>query len=236
MPNTGKRYRKAVEGLERQKSYTLIEAVGWVKKSATAKFDETIELIANLGIDTKKADQQVRGTVSLPYGTGRSVRVLVFAEGDGAAEAVAAGADFVGSEDMVKKINEGFVDFDVAIATPDMMRHVGKLGKVLGPRGLMPNPKTGTVTNEVGKTVKEFKSGKIEYRADKASGIHVPVGKASFTQEQLLNNIRTVIAALMRAKPTTAKGTYMKSLYLSSTMGPGVKVDTTDLREITKAA
>ena len=236
MPKPGKRYKKAIEGFDSQKSHTLPEAVGLVKKTATAKFDETVELIANLGIDTKKADQQVRGTVSLPHGTGKSVRVLVFAEGEAANEAKAAGADHVGSEDLVKQINEGFVDFEIAIATPDMMRHVGKLGKVLGPRGLMPNPKTGTVTNEVGKAVKEFKSGKIEYRADKASGIHVPVGKASFTQDQLLDNVKMVIAALMRAKPTTAKGTYMKSIYLCSTMGPGIKVDTTELRDITRAA
>ncbi|MEW6234110.1 MAG: 50S ribosomal protein L1 [Candidatus Omnitrophota bacterium] len=232
----GKRYVKALENVERGKLYTLAEAVELVKKNATAKFDETVELIANLGIDPKKADQQVRGTVSLPHGTGKSVRVVVFAEGDQAAEAMKAGADRVGSEDLAKAIMEGFTDFDVAIAAPDMMRHVGKLGKILGPRGLMPNPKTGTVTNDIAKAVNEFKAGKIEYRADKAGGIHVPVGKASFTPSNLIDNIRTVIQALLRAKPTAAKGTYMKSVYLASTMGPGVRIDASDLREISRAA
>lgn len=236
MGNQGKRYQKAVESLERNKVYTLVEAVDLVKKAATAKFNETVELVVNLGVDVKKADQQVRGTVSLPHGTGKTVRIIVFAEGDQAREAQDAGADLVGSDDLVDKINKGFLDFDLAIATPDMMRHVGKLGKVLGPRGLMPNPKTGTVTNDVEKAVQEFKAGRIEYRTDKAGGIHVPVGKAQFADDQLIQNIRTVMDALIRAKPITAKGTYIKSVYLTSTMGPGVKLDTNDLRSMSKAA
>lgn len=236
MSKHGKRYRSLSETYDRNRKYSLAEALEIVKKNASAKFDETVELIANLGVDPKKADQQVRGTVSLPNGTGRTVRVLVFAEGDLAKEAEEAGADHVGSEDMVKKITEGFLDFDVAIAAPDMMRHVGRLGKVLGPRGLMPNPKTGTVTAEVGKAVNEFKAGKIEYRVDKAAGIHVPVGKASFSVEQLRQNIETVIQALNRAKPQTAKGTYMKSLFVTSTMGPGIELDPSNLKGTAKAA
>ncbi|HOJ62461.1 MAG TPA: 50S ribosomal protein L1 [bacterium] len=235
MPAHGKRYQKIVDGLTRE-PVSLEEAVKMIKSIATAKFDETVELIANLGIDPKKADQQVRGTVSLPNGTGKSVRVAVFAEGEQATAAKEAGAEVVGSDDLVQKITEGFLDFDVVIAAPDMMRHVGKLGKILGPRGLMPNPKTGTVTNEIAKTVKEFKAGKIEFRADKAGGIHVPVGKASFTDYQLLGNIQTVIAALLRAKPATAKGTYMKSVYLSTTMGPSIRLDPNSLRDVARAA
>ncbi len=236
MTQKGKRYKQVFETVDRQKAYSLDEAVSLVKKTATAKFDETIELSANLGIDPKKADQQVRGTVSMPHGTGKTVRVLVFAEGELATEAQEAGADHVGSEDMVEKINQGFLDFDIAIAAPDMMRHVGKLGKVLGPRGLMPNPKTGTVTKEIGKAVEEFKAGRIEYRADKSGGVHVPVGKASFNETQLLENIRTIIDTLIKAKPTAAKGTYLKSIYLSSTMGAGIKIDTTTLRATAQAA
>ncbi len=236
MSKKGKRYRSLVEELDRQGTYPLREALELVKGKATAKFDETIELIANLGIDPKKADQQVRGTVSLPHGTGKTVRVLVFAEGEAANEAKEAGADHVGSEDLAKQISDGFLDFDVAIATPDMMRHVGKLGRILGPRGLMPNPKTGTVTTDVGKTVEEFKAGKIEYRADKSGGIHVPVGKASFSPDQLAANIKTVMSALIRAKPTAAKGTYLKSIYVTSTMGPSIRLDSTELRDVSRAA
>lgn len=236
MPKQGKRYQKTVEGWNTAQAYNLDEAIRRVKQSATAKFDETVELVVNLGIDPKKADQQVRGTVSLPNGTGKTVRVAVFAEGDLAAAAKEAGADVVGSEDLAQRVLEGFTDFDVAIAAPDMMKHVGKLGKVLGPRGLMPNPKTGTVTKDIAKAVDEFKAGKIEYRADKAGGIHVPVGKASFTEVQLLGNLQVVIQALMRAKPTTAKGTYLKNMYLTSTMGPSVKVDITTLRDFARAA
>jgi large subunit ribosomal protein L1 len=236
MPKHGKRYNKIVEEFDRTIAYTMKDAVNMIKKAANAKFDESIEFIVNLGVDPKKADQQVRGTVSLPHGTGKTVRIVVFAEGDLAKEAQEAGADLVGSDDLAKKIQEGFLDFDLAIAAPDMMKYVGRLGKVLGPRGMMPNPKTGTVTNEVGQAVKDFKAGRIEYRADKAGGVHVPVGKASFTEEQLCDNLRTVINALLRAKPTSAKGTYMKAVYLSSTMGPGIKVDTSDLRDFARAA
>ncbi len=232
----GKRYRDLTEDFDRHQNYPLREALSIIKEKATAKFDETIELAVNLGVDPKKPDQQVRGTVSLPHGTGKTVRVLVFAEGDKATEATEAGADYVGSEDLAKQISEGFLDFDVAIATPDMMRHVGKLGRILGPRGLMPNPKTGTVTNDVEKTVQEFKAGKIEYRTDKTGGIHVPVGKASFDVEQLVDNVKTVIGALLRAKPTSAKGTYLKSIFVTSTMGPSVKLDVTQLRDIARAA
>ncbi len=226
-----KRYRNISQNLDRAKVYPLVESIDLVKRNAQAKFDETVELIANLGIDPKKADQQVRGTVSLPSGTGQTVRVLVFAEGDAAKQAQDAGADFVGADDIAKKIQEGWTDFDVAIATPDMMRVVGRLGKILGPRGLMPNPKTGTVTTEVARTIQEFKAGKIEYRADRTGGIHVRVGKASFSPQQLLDNIRVVIDALLRARPTTAKGQYVKSLFLCSTMSPSVRLDINEVRE-----
>lgn len=236
MATKGKRLTKVLEQFDKTKDYTIEEALELVKKNATAKFDETIEMVANLGIDPKKADQQVRGTVSLPNGTGKTVRVLVFAEGDLAQQAEEAGADVVGSEDLVKKILDGFLDFDLAIAAPDMMRHVGRLGKVLGPRGLMPNPKTGTVTNDVAKAVQEFKAGRIEYRADKAGVVHVPVGKASFSQQQLLENVRALIGTLQRAKPSGAKGTYFKSIYLSSTMGVGIKIDSNSFREVARAA
>lgn len=225
-----------LEEYDSQKLYNVNEAISLVKKSATAKFDETVEFHANLGIDPKKADQQVRGTVSLPNGTGKTVRVAVFAEGDLAKEAEEAGADIVGSGDLVEKINGGFLDFDIAIAAPDMMRHVGKLGKVLGPRGLMPNPKTGTVTKDIANAVSEFKAGRIEYRADKAGGVHVPIGKASFTEDQLKENLRTIINVLMKAKPTSAKGTYLKSCYISSTMGPGIKLDAASFRSSAAAA
>lgn len=236
MVTHGKRYKKASEGLDRNDLKTIQEAVALVKKNATAKFNETIELVANLGIDTKKADQQVRGTVSLPHGTGKTVRVAVFAEGDLATQATEAGADVVGSEDLAKEIQGGFMDFDIAIATPDMMRVVGRLGKVLGPRGLMPNPKTGTVTNDVAKAVQEFKAGRIEYRADKAGTVAVPVGKASFSEADLLENVRMILSTLHRVKPSAAKGTYFKSVFLSSTMGPGVKIDSNDLRDLSRAA
>jgi len=226
-----KRYRNIAQNLDRSKVYPLVESIDLVKRNAQAKFNETVELIANLGIDPKKADQQVRGTVSLPSGTGQTVRVLVFAEGDAAKQAQEAGADFVGSEDLAKKIQEGWTDFDVAIATPDMMRIVGRLGKILGPRGLMPNPKTGTVTTDVARTIQEFKAGKIEYRADRTGGIHVRVGKASFSSQQLLDNIRAVIDALLRARPATAKGQYVKSLFLCSTMSPSVRLDINEVRE-----
>ncbi len=236
MVQRGKRYKEALEKIDRSKAYPLSEALEIIKQLPTAKFDETVELTANLGIDPKKADQQVRGTVSLPHGTGKTVRVVVFAEGDLTKEAEEAGADRVGSEDLAKEITEGFLDFDVAIAAPDMMRHVGKLGKILGPRGLMPNPKTGTVTTDIRKTVEEFKAGKIEYRADKSGGVHVPVGKLSFSEKQLRENIKTIMQVLLRARPTSAKGAYLRGLYLSTTMGPGIKLEISDMRDLGRKA
>jgi len=236
MPKHGKRFDKMIEGFDSASAYNLDEAIKMVKKFATSKFDETVELVVNLGIDPKKADQQLRGTVSLPNGTGKTVRIAVFAEGELATEAEEAGADIVGSEDLAKKISEGFMDFDLAIAAPDMMRHVGRLGKVLGPRGLMPNPKTGTVTKDIGKAVEEFKAGRIEYRANKSGGVHMPVGKASFDENQLMGNLQMIIRTLLRAKPASAKGSYMLSMYLSTTMGPGVKVETSTIRDFASAA
>ncbi|MDA8026197.1 MAG: 50S ribosomal protein L1 [Actinomycetota bacterium] len=207
------------------------EAVETVKKLATAKFDESIELAVRLGVDPRKADQIVRGTVSLPAGTGRDVRVAVFAAGDAALEAREAGADVIGADDLVNRIqSEGFLDFDIAIATPDLMGQVGKLGRVLGPRGLMPNPKTGTVTTDVGRAVREFKGGRVEYRTDRVGNVQVPIGKASFDKDALLSNFRAVIDELSRAKPSSAKGRYYRSVTLSSTMGPGVKIDTNRMR------
>jgi large subunit ribosomal protein L1 len=221
----GKKYVAASEKVDKAKEYSFGEAAQILKEAAYVKFDETVEFAARLNVDPKKADQQVRGTVVLPHGTGRSMTVLVFAKGDKEKEAEAAGADFVGSEEFVEKIKEGWTDFDVAIATPDMMSEVGKLGKILGPRGLMPNPKTGTVTFEVEKAVKDAKAGKVEYRVDKAGNIHVGIGKLSFTPEQLSENARALLGELLRAKPAASKGQYVKGLTLTSTMGPGVKVD-----------
>lgn len=222
----GKKYMAAAAKINRAKSYTLEEAVTLLKDTATSKFDSTVEFVANLGVDPRHADQQVRGTVALPHGTGKKVRVLVFADGEQIKEAEQAGADYVGLEEYVNKITkEGWTDFDVAIATPSTMREVGKLGRFLGPRGLMPNPKTGTVTPNVRQAVEDFKAGRIEYRVDRAGVIHTPVGKASFDPAKLLENIQSVADALMRAKPSSAKGTYMKSTYLSTTMGPSIRVD-----------
>jgi len=225
----GKRYDKTRETLDRAKSYTLEEAVGLVKQNATAKFDETVEFVANLGLDPRRADQQIRGTVVLPHGTGKTARILVFAAGDAARAAQEAGADHVGTTELIQKIQGGWTDFDVAIATPDQMREVGKLGRVLGPRGLMPNPKTGTVTQDVAKAVEEFKAGKIEYRLDKAGIVHAPVGEASFGARQLMENTRTLVDTIVKAKPSGAKGTYIKRLYLTSTMGPGVRLEPRDV-------
>jgi large subunit ribosomal protein L1 len=228
----GKKYRAALEHFDRQHLYAPAEAVELVKELAPAKFDETVELAVRLGVDPRKADQIVRGTLSLPAGTGRTARVVVFAQGDAAAEARAAGADEVGADDLVAKVEGGFLDFDVAIATPDMMGQVGKLGRVLGPRGLMPNPKTGTVTTDVGKAVTEFKGGRVEYRTDKVGNVHVRVGKVSFSRDQLLQNVHAVIEELTRAKPAAAKGRYLRGVTLSSTMGPGVRIDPARAREV----
>ena len=228
----GKKYAEAAKLIDRATLYDAAEAISLVKKSAVAKFDETVEAHVRLGVDGRHADQQVRGAVVLPHGTGKTVKVLVFAKGDKVAEAEAAGADFVGGEDLVPRIqNEGWLDFDVVVATPDMMGVVGRLGRVLGPKGLMPNPKAGTVTMDVAKAIKEIKAGKIEYRLDKTNIIHVPLGKASFTEEQLADNFHTLIGAIIKAKPSAAKGQYLKSVTLASTMGPGVKLNTAKLAQ-----
>lgn len=220
----GKKYQEAVKLVDKNKVYEVVEGIELVKKAATAKFDETVEAAFRLGVDPKRADQQIRGAVVLPHGTGKVQRVLVFAKGEKAKEAEAAGADFVGDADMIAKIQGGWFDFDVVVATPDMMGEVGKLGRVLGPKGLMPNPKTGTVTFDVTKAVNEIKAGKIEYRVDKAGNIHAPIGKASFDADKLAENLAALTEALNRAKPAAAKGVYMKNVTLSSTMGPGVRV------------
>ena len=221
----GKKYLDAAKSIDRAAQYDTEEAIALVKKSATAKFDETIECHIRTGCDGRHADQQVRGAVVLPHGTGKTVKVLVFAKGDKVDEALAAGADFVGGDELIPKIqNEGWFDFDVVVATPDMMGVVGRLGRVLGPKGLMPNPKAGTVTMDVTKAINEIKAGKIEYRLDKTNIIHVPVGKASFTEEQLADNFQTLIDAINKAKPAAVKGQYLKSVTLTSTMGPGVKL------------
>jgi large subunit ribosomal protein L1 len=221
----GKKYSAALERFDRETLYPPAEAVGLVKDMASANFDETVELAVRLAVDPRKADQIVRGTLSLPAGTGRTARVVVFAAGEAAAEAREAGADEVGADDLVARVEGGFLEFDVAIATPDLMGQVGKLGRVLGPRGLMPNPKTGTVTTDVGKAVTEFKGGRVEYRTDKVGNVHVRVGKVSFTREQLLANLHAVIDELVRAKPAAAKGRYLRSVSVASTMGPGVHID-----------
>ena len=224
---TGKRYSEAAKLVEKTKTYDLEEAVALVKKTASAKFDETIEAHFRLGVDGRHADQQVRGAVVLPHGTGKTVKVLVFAKGNKVDEALAAGADYAGGDELVPKIqNEGWLDFDVVVATPDMMGVVGRLGRVLGPKGLMPNPKAGTVTMDVTKAINDIKAGKIEYRLDKSNIIHVPIGKASFTEEQLADNFQTLIDAVVKAKPAAAKGQYLKSVVITSTMGPGVKLNT----------
>ena len=222
----GKRYVESAKLVDRTNLYDVEEAVSIIKKTANAKFDETIEAHIKLGVDGRHADQQVRGAVVLPHGTGKKVRVLVFAKGDKVEEAQAAGADFVGGQELVPKIqNEGWLDFDVVVATPDMMGVVGRLGRVLGPKGLMPNPKAGTVTMDVTKAVNDIKAGKIEYRLDKTDIIHVPVGKASFTEEQLADNFHTLMGAIVKAKPAAAKGQYLRSVTITSTMGPGIKLN-----------
>ena len=225
----GKKYNESAKLIDRSVQYDANEAIGLVKKAAVAKFDETIEAHIRLGVDGRHADQQVRGAVVLPHGTGKTVKVLVFAKGDKVAEAEAAGADFVGGDELIPRIQGGWFDFDVVVATPDMMGVVGRLGRVLGPKGLMPNPKAGTVTMDVTKAVNDIKAGKIEYRLDKTNIIHCPVGKASFTEEQLADNFQTLMGAIIKAKPASAKGTYLKSVTLASTMGPGVKVNAAKL-------
>ena len=223
---TGKRYNAAAQGVDRAVKYSAVDAIELVKKNATAKFDETVELHNRTGCDSRHADQQVRGSVVLPAGTGKKVRILVFAKGAKADEAQAAGADFVGAEELIPKIQGGWFDYDVVIATPDMMGVVGRIGRLLGPKGLMPNPKTGTVTMDVAKAIADTKAGKVEYRLDKANIIHVPVGKASFETAKLQENLSALMSAIVKARPATLKGTYMKSATLTSTMGPGVKLDT----------
>ena len=223
----GKKYVEAAKLIDRAALYDTTEAVALAKKAATAKFDETIEAHIRTGCDGRHADQQIRGAVVLPHGTGKTVKVLVFAKGDKVAEAEAAGADYVGGEELIPKIqNDNWFDFDVVVATPDMMGVVGRLGRVLGPKGLMPNPKAGTVTTDVTKAINDIKAGKIEYRLDKTNIVHVPVGKVSFTEEQLADNFQAIMDAIVKAKPSSLKGTYLKNITLASTMGPGVKVNT----------
>jgi large subunit ribosomal protein L1 len=233
MTQHGKRYRSLSGRYDRDALYGVGDAIDLVKSMASANFDETVELAVRLGVDPRKADQIVRGTLSLPSGTGKSVRVAAFAAGEQAAEARAAGADVVGADDLVARVrDDGFLDFDVAIATPDLMGQVGTLGRILGPRGLMPNPKTGTVTTDVGRAVTEFKGGRVEYRTDKVGNVHLPVGKVSFSKSDLAANIHAVVEELVRAKPSAAKGRYLLSVTLSSTMGPGVRIDPARAREV----
>jgi large subunit ribosomal protein L1 len=226
----GKKYSDAIKRYDTEALHGIAEALGHVKALAPAKFDETVELVVRLGVDPRKADQMVRGTVALPAGTGKDVRIAVFATGDAAAAAREAGAEFVGSEDLAAEVEGGMLDFDLAIATPDQMPVVGRLGRVLGPRGLMPNPKTGTVTTDVAKAVGEFKGGKVEYRTDRYGNVHVPLGKVSFSPEDLETNFRAVLDEIQRAKPASAKGRYLKKISVSSTMGPGIKIDSGRLK------
>ncbi|OEH93176.1 50S ribosomal protein L1 [Bacillus solimangrovi] len=225
MAKKGKRYTDLVKLVDRSKAYSVEEAMELLKKTAAAKFGETVEVAFRLGVDPKKADQQIRGAMVLPHGTGKTQRVLVFAKGEKAKEAEAAGADYVGEGEFINKINQGWFDFDVIVATPDMMAEVGKLGRVLGPKGLMPNPKTGTVTFEVEKAINDIKAGKVEYRVDKAGNIHVPIGKVSFDNVKLAENFVAIAETIQKAKPAAAKGTYMRNVSIASTMGPGIKVD-----------
>jgi len=230
MSEKGKNYRAALNKVDRNQRYLLEDSLRLAKETARAKFDETVEMAIRLGVDPRQADQNIRGTVTLPHGMGKSVRVLAFAKGDKEKEAQDAGADFVGSDELIKKISDGWLDFDKAVATPDMMGAVGRIGKILGPRGLMPNPKTGTVAMEIGKAVKEIKAGKLEFRVDKAGIIHVPVGKASFGPEQLIENAKAVLGSIIRAKPASAKGNYIKGVTVATTMGPGIKIDLAQIR------
>jgi len=230
----GKRYKEAVTKAEKGKVNTLTEAFSIVRQTATAKFDETVEGACRLVVDPRKADQMVRGTVLLPHGTGKKIRVLVLTKGEKTSEAKAAGADMVGADDYIEKIKGGWADVDAIVATPDMMSGIGRLGKILGPKGLMPNPKAGTVTQDIAKAVKDLKAGKIEYRVDKTGNIHCGIGKLSFADEQLIENAKTFFGAIVRARPTSAKGTYMKNASVCSTMGPGVKLDTQEILTLGK--
>ncbi len=232
MPDHGKRYRTSREAIDREKLYSPLEAIRILKGAPPAKFDETVEVHFNTGLNVRHAEQQLRGTLMLPHGTGKETRVAVFAEGEKAKEAQDAGADVVGSADLATKIEGGFDDFDVTIATPDMMGTVGKLGRILGPRGKMPNPKAGTVTFDVGKAVRDSKAGKLEYRTDRGANVHLPLGKRSFDERQLLENYATILDEIMRAKPAAAKGRYIRSVTLASSMGPGVKVDPARTRDV----
>ena len=232
MAKKGKKYREALAKVDRTKRYSFEEAVKLALENAYAQFDETVEAAVVLGVDPRHADQMVRGSVVLPHGTGKKVRVVVFAKGDKAKEAEAAGADYVGAEDLIKKIQDGWLDFDKAVATPDMMPLVGRIGKILGPRGLMPSAKTGTVTFDVARAVKEIKAGKVDFKVDRAGVVHVPLGKVSFGEKKILENMAAFFEALLRAKPSAAKGQYIKSVTISTTMGPGIKVDPADVRNL----
>jgi large subunit ribosomal protein L1 len=232
MTQHGKRYAAARGAIDRERVYSPVEAIRLLKSADGAKFDETVEVHMNLGLNVRHADEQLRGTMMLPHGTGREARVAVFAEGEKAKEAEEAGADVVGSADLAKRVEEGFTDFDVAIATPDQMGNVGKLGRVLGPRGLMPNPKTGTVTFDIAKAVRDAKAGKLEYRTDRGANVHIPIGRRSFDERALVENYAALIEEIVRAKPAAAKGRYIKKITLASTMGPGIHVDPTRTREI----
>jgi large subunit ribosomal protein L1 len=234
MAQHGKKYRQARAAIDREKEYPPVEAIKMLKSFDGPTFDETVEAHFRLGLNVRHADEQLRGTLMLPHGTGKEARVAVFAEGEKAKEAEEAGADFIGSADLAKRVEEGFTDFDVAIATPDQMANVGKLGRVLGPRGLMPNPKTGTVTFDVGKAVRDAKAGKLEYRTDRGANVHVPIGKKSFAERQLVENYAALIEEIVRAKPSASKGRYIKQITLATTMGPGIHVDTTRTRNITE--
>lgn len=234
MGKRGKKYIEAKKKVDRNKKYRLEDAIRLVTETGQARFDETVDIAIRLGVDPKKADQMVRGSVVLPHGTGKTSRVLVFAKGEKAKEAEEAGADYVGAEDLSERIEGGWLDFDKAVATPDMMGQVGKLGKILGPRGLMPNPKVGTVTFDVGRAVKEIKGGKVEFRVEKAGIVHAPLGKVSFGIEKLIENARSLLEMVMRAKPSTSKGVYLRGIALSTTMGPGIKVDPLEVRSLMK--
>ncbi|GAB6177867.1 50S ribosomal protein L1 [Desulfobaculum senezii] len=231
MPKHGKKYRKAIEGIDLSARYEMPEGVELALKTAVAKFDETVDVAMVLGVDPKYSDQMVRGAVSLPHGLGKEVRVAVFCQGDKEAEAKAAGADFVGGDDLVEQVKGGWLEFDKAVATPDMMGKVGQIGRILGPRGLMPNAKTGTVTFDVAQAVQEVKAGKVEFKVDKAGVLHAPLGKVSFGTEKILDNLKTLMDQVIRLKPSAAKGTYLKSITLATTMGPGIKVDTASVRK-----